>query len=280
MTEATNPALEVRVEKLPFIERVPQALAIAMVLAILIAAWQAAFSLKLVSPIILPSPGETFSALVMLVQNLFTGGYVFQALMTTGSSVLIAFALAIVVGVTCGIIVGETSIGERAIMPIFVALDTMPKVAFTPLFVAWLGFGIQSKVALAIFVTVFPIIISTAAGLNSTDANGRMLFKTLGASRWQTLIKLKIPTALPYIMTGIKIAAVSVVAGVIMGEFMGGGRGFGDLIRTSSVQLNTAQSFSLIFLLSLVGIALFSLCVAVQKRFVYWQKSSRIRQVD
>jgi NitT/TauT family transport system permease protein len=165
-------------------------------------------------------------------------------------------------------------------MPIFVALDTMPKVAFTPLFVAWLGFGIQSKVALAIFVTVFPIIISTAAGLNSTDANGRMLFKTLGASRLQTLFKLKIPTALPYIMTGIKIAAVSVVAGVIMGEFMGGGRGFGDLIRTSSVQLNTAQSFALIFLLSLVGIALFSICVAVQKRFVYWQKSSRIRQVD
>lgn len=280
MTDATNPNLEVRVEKLPFIERIPQSLAIAMVLFILISAWQIAFSLKLVSPIILPSPGETFSALVMMVQNLVTGGYVFQALMTTGSSVLIAFVLAIIVGVCCGIIVGETSIGERAIMPIFVALDTMPKVAFTPLFVAWLGFGIQSKVALAIFVTVFPIIISTAAGLNSTDANGRMLFKTLGASRLQTLFKLKIPTALPYIMTGVKIAAVSVVAGVIMGEFMGGGRGFGDLIRTSSVQLNTAQSFALIFLLSLVGITLFSICVAVQKRFVYWQKSSRIRQVD
>ncbi|MBJ6988427.1 ABC transporter permease [Devosia sp. MC521] len=280
MTDATNPNLEVRVEKLPFIERIPQSLAIAMVLFILVSAWQIAFSLKLVSPIILPSPGETFSALVIMVQNLVTGGYVFQALMTTGSSVLIAFVLAIIVGVCCGIIVGETSIGERAIMPIFVALDTMPKVAFTPLFVAWLGFGIQSKVALAIFVTVFPIIISTAAGLNSTDANGRMLFKTLGASRLQTLFKLKIPTALPYIMTGVKIAAVSVVAGVIMGEFMGGGRGFGDLIRTSSVQLNTAQSFALIFLLSLVGITLFSICVAVQKRFVYWQKSSRIRQVD
>lgn len=280
MTDATNPNLEVRVEKLPLIERIPQSLAIAMVLFILVSAWQIAFSLKLVSPIILPSPGETFSALVMMVQNLVTGGYVFQALMTTGSSVLIAFVLAIIVGVCCGIIVGETSIGERAIMPIFVALDTMPKVAFTPLFVAWLGFGIQSKVALAIFVTVFPIIISTAAGLNSTDANGRMLFKTLGASRLQTLFKLKIPTALPYIMTGVKIAAVSVVAGVIMGEFMGGGRGFGDLIRTSSVQLNTAQSFALIFLLSLVGITLFSICVAVQKRFVYWQKSSRIRQVD
>jgi NitT/TauT family transport system permease protein len=99
-----------------------------------------------------------------------------------------------------------------------------------------------------------------------------MLFKTMGASRWQTLWKMKLPSGLPQIFTGLKIAAVGVMAGAITGEFLGGGKGFGELIRVAASQLNTPRVFSLILYLSLVGLALFAFVVWVQRRFVFWHK--------
>ena len=145
----------------------------------------------------------------------------------TTQEVLLGFAIAITIGFTLGVLVGETAFGERAVLPYLVAIDTMPKVAFAPLFIAWLGFGISSKVALAAFIATFPIVVGTAAGLHAADENARMLFRTMGASRWQTLIKLKIPTGLPHFFTGLKIASIGVVAGAITAEFLGGGKGFG-----------------------------------------------------
>ena len=127
-----------------------------------------------------------------------------------------------------GVLVGETKFGERAVMPYLVALDTMPKVAFAPIFIAWLGFDIQSKVALATFIATFPIVVGTAAGLHAADENARMLFKTMGATRLQTLFKMKIPTGMPHFFTGLKIASVGVMAGAITGEFLGGGKGIGE----------------------------------------------------
>lgn len=165
-------------------------------------------------------------------------------------------------------------------MPYLVAIDTMPKVAFAPLFVAWLGFGIESKVALAAFIATFPIVVGTAAGLHSADENARMLFKTMGASRWQTLVKMKLPLALPQIFTGLKIGAVGVMAGAITGEFLGGGKGFGELIRVAASQLNTPRVFSLILYLSLLGLALYALVTWAQRRVVFWQKSTAATSHD
>jgi len=190
--------------------------------------------------------------------------------------VFYGFILATLIGFSLGVLVGETTFGERAVMPYLVAIDTMPKVAFAPLFIAWLGFGIESKVALATFIATFPIIVGTAAGLHAADENARMLFKTMGATRWQTLIKMKLPTGMPHFFTGLKIGSVGVMAGAITGEFLGGGRGFGELIRVASTNLHTARVFSLIIYLSFVGLALFMAVVWAQRRFVFWQKSSTV----
>ncbi len=180
--------------------------------------------------------------------------------------VIYGFALAIFIGFTLGVLVGETAFGEKAVMPYLVAIDTMPKVAFAPLFVAWLGFDIDSKVALAAFIATFPIVVGTAAGLHAADENARMLFKTMGASRMQTLIKMKLPSGLPQIFTGLKIGAVGVMAGAITGEFLGGGKGFGELIRIAASQLNTPRVFSLILYLSVVGLVLYLLVQWTQRR--------------
>jgi NitT/TauT family transport system permease protein len=226
----------------------------------------------MVSPIILPTPAETLKDMIFVGKNILSGDYMALALWTTIKTVLYGFALAMAIGFSLGILVGETAFGERAIMPYLVAIDAMPKVAFAPLFVAWLGFDIDSKVALAAFIATFPIIVGTAAGLHAADDNARMLFKTMGASRWQTLWKMKLPTGLPQIFTGLKIASVGVMAGAITGEFLGGGKGFGELIRVAASQLNTPRVFSLIIYLSVVGLALFVATVWLQRKLVFWHK--------
>jgi NitT/TauT family transport system permease protein len=260
------------VEKTSWLDSVPRAVSMLFVAVVFVGFWELVTSLRLVSPIILPAPGETWRDILFVANNLASGGYMLAALWITLKEVIYGFALAIAIGFSLGVLVGETSFGEKAIMPYLVAIDTMPKVAFAPLFVAWLGFDIQSKVALAAFIATFPIVVGTAAGLHAADANAKMLFKTMGASRWQTLIKLKLPTGLPQIFTGLKIGSVGVMAGAITGEFLGGGKGFGELIRVAASQLNTPRVFSLIIILSLVGLGLFMLVAWAQQRVVFWRK--------
>jgi NitT/TauT family transport system permease protein len=259
-------------EQVSLIDRIPRAVQIIFVAVVFIGFWDLLTRSGLVSPIILPTPAETLTDLIFVGRNLLSGGYMALALWTTVKTVLYGFALAITIGFTLGVIVGETAFGERAIIPYLVAIDTMPKVAFAPLFVAWLGFDIHSKVALAAFIATFPIVVGTAAGLHAAEENARMLFKTMGASRLQTLFKMKLPTGLPQIFTGLKIASVGVMAGAITGEFLGGGKGFGELIRVAASQLNTPRVFSLIIYLSVVGLALFAATVWMQRWLVFWKK--------
>lgn len=262
------------VEETPLIDRIPRGILMLFVFVVFVSLWQFATSFGLVSSIVLPTPGETFKDMVFVGKNLLTGDYMLPALWITTKEVIYGFALAITIGFSLGVLVGETTFGERAIMPYLVALDTMPKVAFAPLFIAWLGFGIESKVALAAFIATFPIVVGTAAGLHAADENSRMLFKTMGASRMQTLFKMKLPMGLPQIFTGLKIGAVGVMAGAITAEFLGGGKGFGELIRVAASQLNTPRVFSLILYLSLLGLGLYALVTYAQRKIVFWHRDT------
>ncbi|OAN79455.1 ABC transporter permease [Jannaschia sp. EhC01] len=280
MTDATSTGQPstaedtVWVEREAFIDRIPRWLAMTLLFVAVVGLWDLVTRMGWVSAIILPTPAETLSDVIFVGQNIASGGYMLEALWTTTLTVFNAFAIAIGIGASLGILVGETKFGERAVMPYLVAIDTMPKVAFAPLFIAWLGFDIASKVALAAFIATFPIVVSTAAGLYAATENERMLFKSVGATRVQILMRLKIPTGLPYFFTGLKIAAVGVMAGAITGEFLGGGQGFGALIRQSASTLDTPRVFSLILYLSLLGLALYFIVVGLQRRFVFWNKSS------
>lgn len=277
MTTLPDPNADtVWVEREAFIDRIPRWVAMLALAVVVIAIWDLATArMQWVSPIILPSPAETLSDLIFVGKNLLSGDYMLVALWTTTRTVFWAFLIAGAIGFSLGVLVGETKFGERAVMPYLVAIDTMPKVAFAPLFIAWLGFDISSKVALAAFIATFPIVVSTAAGLYAANENERMLFKAMGATRLQTLIRLKLPTGLPHIFTGLKIAAVGVMAGAITGEFLGGGQGFGALIRQSASQMDTPRVFALILYLSLLGLALYFSVVWMQRKLVFWNKAER-----
>ncbi|MGQ0563721.1 MAG: ABC transporter permease [Gemmobacter sp.] len=281
MTDASATAARPRLRSTVWVEReslidsMPRWLAMLILFVVVVGIWDLATRSGWVSAIILPTPMETLRDLGHVGHNLITGDYMLGALWTTTRTVLWAFVIAAAIGFSLGVLVGETRFGERAVMPYLVAIDAMPKVAFAPLFIAWLGFDIASKVALAAFIATFPIVVATAAGLYAASENERMLFKSIGATRWQTLVQLKLPTGLPHIFTGLKIAAVGVMAGAITGEFLGGGQGFGALIRQSASTMDTPRVFALIIYLSLLGLTLFFLVAWAQKRLVFWNKADR-----
>lgn len=273
-TKAAAPPTATRApsEKTAWIDRVPRPMAMLALLLAFLAVWQLVYSFDLISQIILSSPMDTISDMVFVGGNLLTGGYMLAALWVTTQEVLAGFALATIIGFLLGLLVGETTFGERVVMPYLVAINAMPKVAFAPLFVSWLGFGIASKVALAAFIALFPVIVGTATGLYAADKNALTLFRSMGAGRWQTLLSLKLPAGMPHFFAGLKNAAVLAVVGAVVGEFLGGGKGFGELIRIAASQLQTPRVFSLIIYLSLLGLGTFGTIVWLQRRLIFWHK--------
>jgi NitT/TauT family transport system permease protein len=261
-------------EEVTWLDRIPRSVAMLLLLAVFLAVWQVVYILRWISPIIMPSPMETVVDIVSVTRNLLTGDYMLRALWVTTQEVLAGFVIAVILGFSLGLLVGETAFGERTVMPYLVGINAAPKVAFAPLFVSWLGFGIASKIALSAFVAIFPVIVGTAAGIHAADQNARMLFRTMGATRWQTLMRLKLPYGMPHFFGGLKNAAVLVVVGAVVGEFLGGGKGFGELIRMAASMLNTPRVFALIIFLSLLGLGMFWAVIHAQRTLIFWHKET------
>lgn len=255
------------------LDRMPRWLALLVLGVAGVLVWQLITSLELISRILLPGPTETFEEIWLSARGIVQRDHVFDALWITTQEVILGFLAAGLLGFALGVVVGDTKFGQKAVMPYLVGFNALPKVAFAPVFVAWLGFGINSKVVMALFIAFFPVIVDTAAGLASVDRDTVMLFRSLGASRWQSLVKLKLPNALPFIFAGLKTAAVFSVVGAVVGEYLGGGRGLGELVRLSAQQLRIDRVFALIFYLSLIGLALFGLVNWLERRLVFWHKA-------
>ncbi len=256
-----------------WIDRVPQPVSIIVLGGLFLGLWWLIAELEFVSRILLPGPAETFAELWDTGKNIATGGHIASGLWITTREVIFGFLAAAAAGFTLGVIVGETRLGQRAVMPYLVALNALPKVAFAPVFVAWFGFGVNSKIVMAMFIAFFPVIVDTAAGLYAVDADTLMLFQSMESNRWQTLRKLKLPSALPFIFAGLKTAAVFSVVGAVVGEYLGGGKGLGELIRLSAQTLRIDRVFALIFYLGILGLILFGVVAWAEKKLLFWHKS-------
>ncbi|HKZ29612.1 MAG TPA: ABC transporter permease [Acidimicrobiia bacterium] len=257
-----------------WIDRVPQWVSITVLgLAMLGLWWLIAELMPQNLKILLAGPADTFEELWDTTKNIVSGGHIAEGLWITTQEVLLGFLAAAILGFVLGVVVGETRLGKRAVMPYLVALNALPKVAFAPVFVAWFGFGVNSKIVMALFIAFFPVIVDTAAGLYSVDADTVMLFQSMEASRWQTLRKLKLPSALPFIFAGLKTAAVFSVVGAVVGEYLGGGHGLGELIRLSAQTLRIDRVFALIVYLGILGLILFGVVAWAEKKLLFWHKS-------
>jgi len=148
----------------------------------------------------------------------------------------------------------------------------MPKVALAPMIVVWFGLGLTSKVVSAALVAFFPLMVNTVVGLRSVDEDRINLMRSLAASHRQIFTMLLLPNALPYIFAGLEVAMVFALIGAIVAEFIGAQAGLGMLIQSMNSTLDVAGQFSILLILSLIGVSLNSCVVAVRRRVLFWDR--------
>ncbi len=220
-------------------------------------------------PFLVPSPVEIASSLWVDRELLLDNALV------TLVEVLAGLAVAIAVGVLVAFILHLSPFLRRISYPLVIASQTIPVIVIAPILVVWFGFGIGPKIAIIALICFFPVAVNTLDGLATTSTEQRMLLRSFGAGRWQTLRRLEIPIALPYLLSGAKIAAAVSVIGAVFGEWAGAERGLGHLMLVDNAQLQVDRLFASIVCLSAMAIALFALLGAIERRFVWWGKPHR-----
>lgn len=235
--------------------------------AALLVAWQVLVPLAGVPSYMVPTPVEIGTA---LVRGLTAGSYL-SDLGITLFEMVAGFLIAAAGGMLTGALIVEFRAIERVVYPLIVAVQSLPKIALAPLLLMWIGFGLSSKVAMAALVAFFPVLVNTIAGLRAADRDMNELFRSLRASRVQTLIHLKLPAAAPYIVAGLDVAFVFALLGAIVGEFVGAASGLGYAIMQMQFQLDTAGVFAVLVLLSLIGLSGHLCMRALRRRVAFWQ---------
>jgi NitT/TauT family transport system permease protein len=190
---------------------------------------------------------------------------------------LAGFFWAIVIGVGLGVMIARIRWLELTLNPFIVATQVIPKVALVPLFVVWFGFGVTSKVIVAAVLAFFPILTNTVLGVKSIDEGHRDVMTSLNATRWQIFRRLELPSALPYIITGLEVGIVLAIIGAIVGEYLGGSSGLGHLLIARLNAFETDQMFAVLIHMSLLGFTFYFLIGALRRRLIPWHASARPR---
>jgi NitT/TauT family transport system permease protein len=219
--------------------------------AALVLGWYLLVKLGDVPKFIMPSPGDTIATLGRSNYNWWSNTLV------TATEIYGGYALALLTGVLLALAFTWSRTLESAVMPVLVSLNMIPKVALGPLIIVWFKIGLVPNMLIAFSICVFPILLTTARGLREVEPELLDLVKSLRGSRWQTFTKIQLPGALPYIFSGMKVAAILAVAGAIVGEFLGSSEGLGYLMLQVQVMLDTAAMFMAVLLITLVGLVLY-----------------------
>src|SRR5438309_8250907 len=228
----------------------------------LIAAWYLFVKLGEVPKFVMPSPYDTVHAL--LVPNYRWP----ENIAVTTIEIFGGYILAVVFGIGAALLFSWFRWLEMAVMPLLVTLNMIPKVALGPLIIVWFKYGIGPNTLMAFSICFFPIVLTTARGLREADPDLLDLVRTLRGSQWQIFTKIRLPGALPYIFSGMRVAAILAVAGAIVGEFLGSEHGLGYLMLQVQVNLDTAAMFMAVILISLIGMALYGLVLGLERLVV------------
>jgi NitT/TauT family transport system permease protein len=224
--------------------------------------WEVLVDAFQVPKFVLPSPSATLATL---------GSSTYSWPMNVAVSaveILGGFGLGAVVGVAFAVLFCWSPLLSVALLPLFVTLNMIPKVALGPLFIVWFSYGIVPNILIAFSICFFPILLTTARGLNEVEPDLLDLVKSLRGSRWTLFRKIQLPGALPYVFSGMKVGAVLAVAGAIVGEFIASERGLGYLMIQVQSSLDTPAMVMAVILLTLLGVALYGLVLGLERIFV------------
>jgi len=243
-----------------------------LLIVVFLAVWEGIVWLFAIPLFILPAPSGIFYAL----WNGITSSLYLDHVWVTLAETLLGFALGSALAFAFGISVALARRVEYFLYPFIVMFQAMPKVALAPLIIVWFGLGLTSKVMAAALVAFFPLMVNTIVGLRSADEDRVNLMRSLAATRWQIFWMLLLPNALPYIFAGLEIAMIFALIGAIVAEFVGAQSGLGMLMQSMNFTMDVAGQFSILFILSLLGLLLNSLVSQVRRRVLFWDPSHKV----
>ncbi len=246
-----------------------------LVLALLLA-WHLYVRLSGISGFILPAPAQVWHAYIAEVAtpNLWKHSW------ATVYETIAGFAWATAIGVALGTVIGRWRWLETTLNPLIVATQVVPKVALVPLFVVWFGFGPVSKVLLAAALAFFPILTNTVLGVKSVDLGHRDVMVALNAPRWKTFTRLELPSALPYVLTGMEVGVVLGIIGAVVGEYLGGNSGLGYLLIAKMNAYETDALFAVIIHLTLIGFTFYWLMGSARRLLIPWHESVLVEKAS
>jgi NitT/TauT family transport system permease protein len=233
--------------------------------------WEGLVTVMQVPTYILPPPTSIFRGLV----NGFSSNLYPEHIMVTLSETLLGFLFGTVLAFFLGTLVALSKRVEYFLYPFIVMFQAMPKVALAPLIVVWFGLGLTSKVINAALVAFFPLMVNTIVGLRSADEDRINLMRSLAASKWQIFWMLRLPNALPFIFAGLEIAMIFALIGAIVAEFVGAEKGLGMLIQSMNINMDVAGQFSILLILSMLGLLLNGMVAFVRRRVLFWDPATQ-----
>lgn len=239
---------------------------------VVVVVWDLLVRLEIVSSFILPAPGDVLDSLLGLLPTSLlwtnTGVTMFETL----AGFVIGSGLAFVLAVASGL----SPYFRKMVYPYMIALQVTPRIAITPVIIAWLGFGPLPKIFIAATICFFPVYINTLTGMLSVDEDSLEMFQSLRATKWQTFTQLMLPGALPVTFAGLKTGMTLALIGAIVAEFISAQEGLGLLIQQFSFQLNMAAAFAVLLMLTFIGLVLFGVMELLDRQLVFWAHEERL----
>lgn len=241
--------------------------------AALVLAWEAAVSwLHLANPRFVPPPSAIWRAFTGMLAD---GSLAAQAWFSTGNA-LAGFALALVAGIASGLALGSSRLVRDVAGPPFWTAYAMPRIAFQPLLVLWLGFGSAPKILIIFLMAVFPIAINTMDGIRGVDPSLVRAARVYGAGRAAVFFKVQLWAALPLILTGVRMGVARAMVGIVVGEFIGGSQGLGYLIFRRSADFDLASALALTVLLVVIANLLMGLVSLARRLIAPWFRENGV----
>lgn len=269
MTVAAQPAVQPTVKRADTRWRnlAETVLPPALLLIGIAAAWEILVVVRNISPIILPKPSSIF---LDIIEN---PGYYFENGIITFYEAIAGFVLGAFVGIMLAAVLARSRVLERSIFPLIVLIKATPIVVIAPLLIIWLGYETTPKIIMAALLCFFPILVNTIIGLRSVNPTALEFFESVSASEWEIFQTLRVPHALPYVLSAFKTSVSLAVIGAVVAEWAGAGAGLGRVVFTSAANLDQVSVFAAVFVLAGMGILLTAIVTWLEKRLLYWHES-------
>jgi len=229
--------------------------------------WWAAVELFKIPAYLLPGPKPVFARLVTDAGLLWTHSQV------TLTEIVLGFGITIVTAIPLGLLIALSPLSKQLVYPPIMLMQLVPKIAVAPLFLVWLGFGIESKVLLTVLLTFFPLLIASISGFQIIDDRLLYLTRSMGATGWQTFRFLRFPAALPVIFSGLKTSATIAATAAIVAEFVGANKGLGYVLLRGTSTMDIELVFAVLVVLTLIGVAINYLVEFCEWAMTPWQRA-------